>query len=215
MIVEAGEALAAALEALQDHGLLLSSDQLLPSVVGLIVGGPLRSSWWGHPLGGVIYRVSNDLDEHPDVLTTKLIAGKVTYVHRRLWPALLSVATAREPWQLARLSPAARWLLTETDSYGEIHTNEVPPPPHTSRKALPDGARELERRLLLHSAEIHTPSGAHAKVLETWPRWAARAGVSFASPLLPATLGKRELEEAAEGLAAGTRGHLRLPWLAS
>jgi len=69
-----------------------------------IVGAPVPGSWWGHPLGQKIYHVSQQLSAHRDVLETKLVSGKVTFVHRILWPALLGVATAREPWQLQRLS---------------------------------------------------------------------------------------------------------------
>jgi len=29
----------------------------------------------------------------------------------------------------------------------------------------------LERKLLVHAAEIHTDSGAHAKLLESWEHW--------------------------------------------
>lgn len=37
-----------------------------------------------------------------DVLVCKLIDGKVTYVHRRLWPALVRLAARFQKGQLAR-----------------------------------------------------------------------------------------------------------------
>ena len=77
-----------ALAALRTHGLLLESDARLPSVVALVAGGPLRGSWWGHPLGGVIFDLSSWLAARPAVLVTRLVSGKVTYVHRSLWSAL-------------------------------------------------------------------------------------------------------------------------------
>src|SRR5947207_13341485 len=81
------------LEALARHGLLLlASDSLFPSVVSLIAGEQVRGSWWGHPLGHTIFRIASELDDHPDVLSCKLLAGKVTFVHRRLWPELQAVA---------------------------------------------------------------------------------------------------------------------------
>ena len=206
----ATEALEVAMQALAESGLLLLSDPTLPSVVGLVVDEPIHGSWWGHPLGGVIYRTSNALEDHPDVLATKLIAAKVTYVHRRLWPALAGVATAREHWQLDELSPGAQWLLRQVDKDGELQTNDLIPPTGVQRKKLPDFARELERRLLINATEIHTPTGAHAKVLETWQHWATR--VEFATPTMRSKEGKRQLEEAATRLSGVTGARARLPW---
>jgi hypothetical protein len=74
-----------------------------------------------------------------------------------------------------------------------------------------DAARELERRLLVHAAEFHTPSGAHAKVLQTWPRWAAHAHLT--PPQLSVAEARRQLDEAAERLAAAVVGGVAaLPW---
>ena len=39
---------------------------------------------------------------HPDVLVCKLIGGKVTYVHRRLWPALVRLSSRFPKAQLAK-----------------------------------------------------------------------------------------------------------------
>src|SRR5438874_3325997 len=53
---------------LERIGLLLLSDPALPSLVGLIVGEPLRTSWWGHPRANVIYHAMTALEEDPIVL---------------------------------------------------------------------------------------------------------------------------------------------------
>jgi hypothetical protein len=198
--------------ALERYGLLLFSDPALPSLVGMIVGEPLRTSWWGHPLGSVIYSAMNRLEDDPVVLSTKLVAGKVTYVHRRLWPAVLAVATAREAWQTSGLSPAARWLLEETDAQAAVPTDQVVVPASIGEgKRVADLARELERRLLVHATEIHTPSGAHAKVLQTWQRWAADVQLPEARP--SAADARDELEECAARLAADVPGGVaQLPW---
>jgi hypothetical protein len=208
-IADRQQALQTALRALEDNGLLLLSDHSLPSVVGIIADEPLHSSWWGHPLGGVIYHVSTALEDQPDVLATKLINGKVTYVHRRLWPAVVAVGRAREPWQVTGLSTAAQWLLAETDAEGEVQTNDLPRPTYITR--LPQAARELEQRLLVCATEIHTPSGAHAKVLETWSHWAQRTG-SRTLVALSLTDGKRLLQDAAARLGRAGGGEALLPW---
>jgi hypothetical protein len=202
------DALSACLQALERHGLLLQQDQRLPSLVGIIVGGPLRGSWWGHPDGSLVYRTMQALEDHPDLLETKLLAGKVTYVHRRLWPALVAAGLSRSGWQLDDLSETARWLLACLDHNGEVQLNELPLPAGLSRKALPDAAREFERRLLARGYSVHTPGGAHAKCLEAWPRWLARDAPGL--PLPSVAEAQAALEGATVGLAAGAVG--LLPW---
>lgn len=89
---------------LEADGLLMLSDAKRPSVVSLVIGGPARGSWWSHPKGREIYTVLEQLGEHPDVLAVKLIDNKVTFVHRRLWPAVLAIARARDDVQIKGLS---------------------------------------------------------------------------------------------------------------
>jgi len=72
-----------------------------------VAGEPIPGSWWGHSRGDEIYRAANDLADRRDVLLTKLVDGKVTYVHQRLWAAVLTVACSRERWQLDGLP---QWL---------------------------------------------------------------------------------------------------------
>ena len=60
----------------------------LPSLAETIAGEPIRGSWWGHPKGDAIFVCSRAIRNSKDILTCRLIDRKVTYVHRRLWPAL-------------------------------------------------------------------------------------------------------------------------------
>lgn len=76
-------------------GLLLMSDAKFPSIVTIVAGKPVRGSWWGSPSGELIYEQGNALGDHPDALLTKLVSGKVTFVHRNLWPAVYAVGTGR------------------------------------------------------------------------------------------------------------------------
>ena len=198
------------LAALNAYGILLESDPRLPSMTTLVAGEPIRGSWWGHPQGEAIFQVTRELADHPDILVTKLVSGKVTYVHRRLWPAVLAVACARESWQTEGLSHAARSLLEAVTRNGELRTDEVPRIPGAKPPSPGDATRELERRLLVHSREVHTRSGAHAKRLETWERWANRVG--FATKEMTPERGKERLEEVVEGLNRQFDGKGRLPW---
>jgi hypothetical protein len=111
------------LSALEQAGLLLEADARLPSIASLVAGGPITGSWWGHPAGRAIFAVAASLASSPDSLVTKLVSAKITYVHRRLWLSAYAVATAREAWQTAGLSPTARALLRDVDRRGEIRNS--------------------------------------------------------------------------------------------
>jgi len=163
-----------ALAALRRHGILLQADARLPSVSSIVAGAPVRGSWWAAPEAHAIYDVCQRLDHHADVALARLVCGKLTYMHRSLWPALAVAGIAREPWKTEGLSEPTRRLLAMVRRGGEVRTDELPPP--TSASWLP-AARDLEQRLLVHGEEFHTARGAHAKRLETWERWAGRAGV--------------------------------------
>src|SRR5262245_20107106 len=51
----------------------------------------------------MIFQATQALSESPDVLVCKLIDDKVTYVHRRLWPALVKLAPRLRKRQLAKV----------------------------------------------------------------------------------------------------------------
>src|SRR5689334_19139778 len=87
---------------LEQQGMLLAHDGLLPSATRCVAGVPIRGSWWGHPAGKLIYEALQRVEA--DIARVKLVAKKSTLVHRRLWPALAAVARARAPWQTAELS---------------------------------------------------------------------------------------------------------------
>ena len=92
------------LAALVDHGMLLQSARgPLPNVAALVAGEPIKGSWWGHPRGHAIFAALQSLEDSPDVVRLRLVNGKVTYVHRRLWPALVRVADRLQPAKLAAL----------------------------------------------------------------------------------------------------------------
>ncbi|HEU4389663.1 MAG TPA: hypothetical protein VFV34_17795 [Blastocatellia bacterium] len=191
-------------------GLLLESDSTLPSVAGLVAGEPVRGSWWSHPRSHAIFRISERLVEHPDVLFVKLILGKVTLVHRRLWPAIVAVASSRERWQVRGLSNHAATILRIADRSGRITAQEIREALKVDSKTAGDGIRELERLLLIHSESVHTDKGAHQKVVTNWNCWLEVSGatVKTVSPVE----GKSILEAAARSLG-GERAAHSLPWV--
>jgi hypothetical protein len=86
-----------ALAFVERHGIVLMAARgPVPSLAEAIAGEALRGSWWGHPRARHMFRVFSDVCDSEDVLVCRLVDGKVTFVHRRLWPALVRLA-ARLP----------------------------------------------------------------------------------------------------------------------
>jgi hypothetical protein len=177
---------------LQSLGLLLLSDPKRNNTIQILTGEFPKGSWWSHPQANQIYDVLQMVEQHPDVLLAKLIAGKVTLVHRNLWPALLAVVTARESWQMEGLSPGAVKALAALDAGQD---------PAASRTV----SKEIEARLLARAENVHGAAGRHETRLEPWSTWATRAGCPAAWPLPRA---KTAIEEAAARLGPPTS----LPW---
>jgi hypothetical protein len=93
-----------ALQFVKHHGVVLQAARgPVPSLAEAVAGGPIRGSWWGHPKGREIFRTAAAVSDSPDVLVCKLVEGKVTFVHRRLWPALVKLAGRFRKEQLARV----------------------------------------------------------------------------------------------------------------
>jgi hypothetical protein len=183
--------------ALKTHGLLLKQDKQVPSVVSIITGESLRGSWWGHPQSHSIFSVLSALEDDPEVALTKLINRKDTFVHRRLWPALLAVGGAREAWQLQGLSDEGLKLLHLVDhGAGAV-------------RATGTAAKALQVRLLVTAQQVHRDDGRHELALESWTAWSRRLGCKA---LRSSIEGRRELERATQSLGAPVRW---LPWQSS
>lgn len=92
----------AALAFVKANGVVLESGRgPVPNLAEAIAGAPIRGSWWPHPMANAIFRCSRAVRDSPDVLVCRLVGGKVTYVHRRLWPALVRLAGRFSADQLA------------------------------------------------------------------------------------------------------------------
>jgi hypothetical protein len=180
-------------EALERWGLLLLQDARVPSLATIVAGAPVKGSWWAHPKGGQIFRAAGELDDV--AATAKLIDGKVTFVHRRLWPALAAVGRAREPWQTAKLPAAAQALLARVDADGRVRASGA-------------AAKQLEQRLLCASEQVHTDGGAHATELVDWSRFARAARLGR----LPAAAAARAALEAAVAALPCSGAPPKLPW---
>ena len=93
-----------AMAIVREHGVVLASAKgPAPRLAEVIAGEPIKGSWWAHPKGHEIFAIFQQIDESPDILVCRLINGKVTFVHRRLWPALVRVAHRFQANQLAQV----------------------------------------------------------------------------------------------------------------
>lgn len=96
-----------ALRFVETNGVALESARgPVPSLAQTIAGKEIRGSWWAHPKGRIIFACSRAIRNSKDVLTCRLVEGKVTYVHRRLWPALARLSERFTPPRLAAIREA-------------------------------------------------------------------------------------------------------------
>jgi hypothetical protein len=137
---------------LAERGMLLESARgPIPNVAELIAGEPISGSWWAHVDSHAIFEAINEMADSPDVVRLRLVNGKVTLVHRRLWPALVRVSAGIPAARLASIQeqhtetgahrkleiPFLDWvpadaveaaaLLTETEAYGSLPDCLRPP----------------------------------------------------------------------------------------
>lgn len=127
-----------ALAFVRRHGIVLQSARgPVPCLAEAIVGGTIRGSWWAHPDSHAIFRISTAVADSPEVLVCRLVEGKVTFVHRRLWPAL-----ARLSRELPRARLAA--VRNEHTARGRHRVTTVPFGRWVSEAAL-TASRRLSR----------------------------------------------------------------------
>lgn len=113
---------AEALAFIEQRGVVLASAKgPVPRLTEAIAGEPIKGSWWGHPKGQQIFLILEAVTESEAVLVCRLVKGKITLVHRRLWPALVRLAERFAPDQIAQVKQ-------EHTSSGRHVNKEVPFP---------------------------------------------------------------------------------------
>jgi len=146
-----------ALAFVQKHGIVLQAARgPVPSFAEYVAGGPIKGSWWAHAKAHQIYELASAVSEDPDVLVCKLVGGKVTYVHRRLWPALVKLAARFDQSELARIANEH----TQTGAHRSVSTpfsKWLPKAAERQAKAI--SVAEAERLL----APILTPAEPRRK----------------------------------------------------
>jgi hypothetical protein len=136
---------------------LVSAKGSMPSLVEAIVGQPVKGSWWAHPEGKHIYATLGFVTESEEVLVCRLVGGKITLVHRRLWPALARLADRFTPEQISRVR--------EEHTATGRHVSHAIPFPEWVPQAVMQEARALsEQEALAVFGEWLPPSGSAAKM---------------------------------------------------
>jgi phosphoketolase len=130
----------AALAFVREHGIVLVSARgAAPTLTHAIAGEAIKGSWWAHPQGKQIFAVLQRVSDDPDVAVCRLLADKLTLVHRRLWPALAALAPEIAPARLARVTqqhtaaghhvntetPFADWLPLDAAEEGRAMPREA------------------------------------------------------------------------------------------
>jgi len=127
---------AQALAFVKKHGIILESARgPVPSLAATVAGEALRSSWWSHPKGRKIFRLSRTIRGSKEILVCRIINGKVTYVHRRLWPPLVFLAK--------RFSKRNLGAIREVHTSGGRHKIVITPFPAWVPQKTWQAAREL------------------------------------------------------------------------
>jgi len=96
---------AQALAFVERHGVVCESARRagIPSLAEAIAGATIHGNWWSHPGSREIFALTRAVRDAPHMLVCRLVDGKVTFVHERLWPALVRLAGRFPPARLARL----------------------------------------------------------------------------------------------------------------
>jgi hypothetical protein len=82
---------------------LVSGKGAVPRLTEAIVGEPIKGSWWAHPRSHQIFAILQAVTHSKEILVCRLVDGKITLVHRRLWPALVRMAGRFQPDRLAQV----------------------------------------------------------------------------------------------------------------
>ncbi|MEO5626884.1 MAG: hypothetical protein ABIQ70_12820 [Dokdonella sp.] len=123
-----------------EHGVVLEASRrgAIPSLADVIAGETLKGNWWSHPHSRAIFAAIRAVRDCSDVLVCRLVDGKISFVHARLWPALARLAKRFPADRLARIEevhsptgahrveeiPFPQWLAQETAAQAQQVSDE-------------------------------------------------------------------------------------------
>lgn len=129
----------------EQHGVVLESGRgPRPALADAVAGEPIQGSWWGHKQGRAIFRATRAVRDSDQILVCRLVGGKITYIHRRLWPALTRLVKSLDKRAISALRE-------EHTGSGAHRVRTIPFPrwvPLDVRRAAQDlSAEEAQRQL--------------------------------------------------------------------
>ena len=93
-----------AIRFVKKHGINLESAHgSVPNLSETVTGKRIRGSWWAHLRGQDIFRLTRAVRDSDDILVCRLVQSKITYVHKRMWPALVRLAKQFDDKRLGRI----------------------------------------------------------------------------------------------------------------
>ncbi len=89
---------------IKKHGVVLESAHgSVPNLAETVTGKRIHGSWWTDPKARDIFRLTRAVRDSGDILVCRLVSGKITFVHRRVWPALVRLANQFGAKSLGRI----------------------------------------------------------------------------------------------------------------
>jgi hypothetical protein len=89
---------------IEQHGVALEGGRgPRPNLAEAVAGEPIHGNWWKHQKGRAIFRATRAARASDQILVCRLVGGKISYVHRRLWPALVRVAKSLDKKTISAL----------------------------------------------------------------------------------------------------------------
>ncbi len=84
-----------AIEFVALNGIVLESAKgPVPNLADTVAGERIQGNYWGHPMGDEIFMLTRTIRSSDKILVCRLVQGKVTYVHQRLWPAIFRLGAS-------------------------------------------------------------------------------------------------------------------------
>lgn len=81
------------IEFVKMHGVVLEAARgPVPTLAHHVAGETIRGNWWAHPKAHAIHAATQQARKSPDILTCRAVGGKITFIHKRLWAALIRLA---------------------------------------------------------------------------------------------------------------------------
>ena len=143
----------------EEHGVVLvSAKGPVPALTEAIAGETIKGSWWGHPKSHQIFAILEAVTESEDVLVCRLVKGKITLVHRRLWPALVRLAARFSPDQIAKVRQ-------EHTASGRHVNQEVPFPRWVPAEVMKQASSISEAEAIAALGDWARPPSIHSGAL--------------------------------------------------